>query len=119
MNLVERCEYLEEENRQLHAALKGSDSIHFPREWRLNAAERRVVRSLASSPSGFRSHEALFKVAAVREDVGHTLLGVVISRARKKLKPYGIEIQTVWGEGYKLYPESKEAVLRACSEVAA
>lgn len=119
MNLAERCELLEEENRQLKAALCGSEAIHFPREWKLNAAERRVVRSLASSPSGFRTHEALFKVAAVKEDVDRALLGVVIARARRKLKPYGIEIQTVWGEGYKLYPESRLAVLKACSEVAA
>ncbi|MER9912667.1 winged helix-turn-helix domain-containing protein [Mesorhizobium sp. M0050] len=32
------------------------------------------------------------------------IIDVFVCKLRKKLKPLGVEIQTVWGQGYRLLP---------------
>jgi len=104
MNVHERVEFLEEENRQLKELLQGSPDVVFPREWNLKVAETRLLRSLCAA-KGIRSHEALLRACAMSDFVEENLLKVQISRIRKKLKPFGIEIKTIYGVGYEL-PEA-------------
>lgn len=122
MNLAERVEYLEEENRQLRDALQCVDAARFPAKWMLTPAEKRVLTSLQSAPAGFRSREAILHAARRREATegdGH-LIEVIIYRLRSKLRDYGVRIHTIRGEGYKLDPESKAIVTGArIREVAA
>ena len=101
MNVHERVEYLEEENRQLKELLQGSPDVVFPREWNLKVAETRLLRSLCAA-KGIRTNEALLRACAMSDFVGENLLKVQISRTRKKLKPFGIEIKTIYGVGYEL-----------------
>lgn len=35
---------------------------------------------------------------------------VYICQLRKKLRPFGLEIETIWGDGYRMSPEHREAV---------
>lgn len=115
MNLAERCEYLEEENRQLRDALRCTEAARFPAKWGLAPADKRVLTSLIGAPGGFRTKEAMFAAARRWESTkpDHHLLTVVICRLRKKLKPFGITIHTVTGEGYKLDPASKAIIIAA------
>lgn len=39
-----------------------------------------------------------------------SVLRVMVYRMRQKFKPHGVEIQTIWGSGYRLTPESIERV---------
>lgn len=113
MNLAERCESLEEENRKLKDMLRGSDDARFPNKWRLSVGEKRVLRALVSSIDGFRSHEALLQAAALRDNVGIGIVAVLIHRIRQKLKPYGVEINCIWGQGYRIDQKSKDIVVGA------
>lgn len=40
------------------------------------------------------------------------VIDVQISHMRRKLRPFGIEIETIWGTGYALAPEAKEKINR-------
>ena len=112
MNVHERVEYLEEENRQLRSALSGP-KFDYPREWKLTRAEQRLLHCLYTGKHGFRQHEALLHAVAHHEWADDNLLKVQISKVRKKLKPFGIIINTVWGEGYQLFQESLMTISEA------
>jgi two-component system cell cycle response regulator CtrA len=43
------------------------------------------------------------------------IVDVFLCKLRKKIKPYGIEIETVWGQGYKM-AEAHKATLRGLME---
>lgn len=112
--LAERCSYLEEENRQLRAALRSSDDARFPSKWTLSGGEKRVLMSLVSSVDGFRSYEALLHAGRRYDSVTDPgLVKVLVAKLRKNLRPFGVEIQTVWGQGYKISAESKAIVQAA------
>lgn len=38
------------------------------------------------------------------------IVDVFVCKMRKKLKPFGIEVDTVWGQGYRLTPAAKAIV---------
>ena len=81
-----------------------------PLEWRLTQNESRLIGALLE-------RELLTKdaaMAALYRDRGMDepdvkIVDVFICKARKKLKPFGIEITTVWGVGYFMRPECKTA----------
>ena len=79
-----------------------------PLEWGLTQNESRLIGALLE-------RELLTKdaaMAALYRDRGMDepdvkIVDVFICKARKKLKPFGIEITTVWGVGYFMRPECK------------
>lgn len=81
-----------------------------PLEWGLTQNESRLIGALLE-------RELLTKdaaMAALYRDRGMDepdvkIVDVFICKARKKLKPFGIEITTVWGVGYFMRPECKTA----------
>lgn len=115
MNLEERCFLLEEENRQLRNAMRLPDVARYPAKWRLNGAESRVLSSLVSAPSGYRSRDALAQAARRWETTAASdrLLKVVMCTLRKKLAPFDIKIDTVHGVGYKLGEDAKAKIVGA------
>lgn len=100
MNIYEEVEYLREDNRQLKQLLSGPVA-DFPKEWGLISHENRLLRAFLAI-RGPRPHAALLRACAVSESASDDLLKVRISRLRKKLAPFGIEIKTVYGIGYQL-----------------
>lgn len=112
MNVHQEVEYYKEENRQLRAMLTARD-FHMPLEWRLTRAEERLLGSLYSAPNFMRRQEALRMASCINPDADVKVVEVRISKMRKKLKPYGIEIRTVWGEGYQLTPASARIIKEA------
>ncbi|EKS37786.1 helix-turn-helix domain-containing protein [Afipia clevelandensis] len=114
MNIHERVEYLEEENRQLRQSIAGMKH-DFPREWGLTGAEQRALNCLYTGQNFFRQEEAIRFAASNGNATDRDLVKVYICKLRKKLKPYGIEIKTVWGEGYELTPESGSLIKNTLS----
>ncbi len=105
MNVHQENTMLREQVRQLNEMLIGP-AYDFPREWKLTRAEQRLLNCLYTGNKGFRRHEALMHAVAHSDWADDALLKVKICHLRKKLKPRGVEIKTVWGEGYELTPES-------------
>lgn len=108
MDLDRRLEVIEQENellreqvRRLERAL--IDTKPLPFEWGLTGQEARlfgvmVNRRLATSDS---------IMAALYRDFGldepeEKIVDVLVCKIRKKLKPFGVTIQTIWGQGYAL-----------------
>lgn len=77
---------------------------------RLSPTERTILNLLAIRPIVGRGQAIDVIYGCRAEPAGEKIMDVFIHRMRKKLKPYGIEIETVWGHGYRLPPESKAAL---------
>lgn len=105
MNVHQEVEFLREENRQLRESLVGAE-FAFPAEWRLTRAEQLLLNSLYTGPNFFRGEEALRFASCRGNATDRDVVKVRVCGMRKKLKPAGIEIKTVWGEGYELTPGS-------------
>jgi two-component system cell cycle response regulator CtrA len=65
------------------------------------------MRPLASREALLQAHGTAIGCS---EDVEPKTLDVHITKLRQKLKPHGIEIETVWGRGYRMTDESKSIV---------
>lgn len=123
MDVDARLEALKVENDMLRAriaqledALMASERFVVPVEWRLTANEARVFGVLLARE--LATKEAI--MAALYGNLGKDeaeikIVDVFVCKARRKLKPFGVEIKTVWGQGYYLTPETK-ARLRAAAE---
>ncbi len=74
-----------------------------PPEWGLTGKERRLLGILLA-------RELMTKSAAMTglyepgadDEPQMKIIDVFICKLRKKLKPFEIEIETVWGEGYRM-----------------
>lgn len=84
-----------------------------PLALRLTATEQRVVGHLLE-----REHITKDSAMAVlyrdlaRDEAEPKIVDVFICKIRKKLKPFGIKITTLWGQGYAM-PQASKAALRA------
>lgn len=102
--LRERCDELEEENRQLRETL--APHTVFPWEWKLRPAEERVLSCFLSSPNRIRTKEQLRQAISKFADTDGKVVEVTICQLRKKVQPFGIEILTRWSVGYEITPET-------------
>jgi DNA-binding response OmpR family regulator len=57
--------------------------------------------------------EWMYQFAAEGEEPEIKIIDVFICKARKKLDPIGVRIDTVWGKGYALALDRKPVVVRA------
>ncbi|GAB4071727.1 helix-turn-helix domain-containing protein [Ancylobacter sonchi] len=110
-----RAEALEAENErlrqrvdQLETAL-GTDFI-VPVEWRLTVSEARCVGVLLKRDVATKDAimAALYR-ADGREEADIKIADVFICKIRKKLKPFGIAIETRYGIGWEI-PARREIV---------
>lgn len=97
-----RVAELEEENRQLREALVPADfevssigGVHLPRK----AARVFACLRKHGVVSKAQLFTALFGVGAEQDPKN---VDVYIYKLRRKLKPLGFRIETVWGQGYRL-----------------
>lgn len=51
-----------------------------------------------------------------REPTDQKMVDVVIFHIRKKIKPHGLGIETVWGTGYLITPKHREAAIKLLEE---
>lgn len=116
LDLRDRVDDLEQENEHLRSLLSGAGAGALDRlsiELALTKAEAAVLWSLVSSPSGYRTKEALQYAARRRGgdvDVASNLVSVLICSLRKKIATKGLVIATVWGAGYRIDQQSRSKV---------
>ncbi len=109
-----RVEELEETVRQLREIVYGKN-WEPPIELDLTAAQSAIVCAFVARER-VCSISFLIEVTRglpnCREDYPEDeCIRTQISHLRKKLTPFGLEIQTVWARGYRLTPESRSKLL--------
>ncbi len=117
MDLAARLEVVEKENDILRERLAAVEKILFasgfssvPIEWRLTGSEARIFGTLMSRD--LASKETLMTAlyyGRLDDDPDIKIVDLFICKLRKKLKPFGIPIETVWGNGYRLSAQTKSA----------
>ena len=115
MDHAARIEVLERENEtlreriaQLEAQLRGGDR-YVPVEWGLTRSEATMVLALSTRQQCSKDMlmQALYS-GGVDEGAKPKIVDVFICKIRKKLKPFGVDIATIWGLGYALDPATRE-----------
>lgn len=102
-------ETLRERVRQLEEALMPPTLL--PVEWRLTGSEARVFSCLAGRDMATKQVVMLALYSdRIDDDVEPKIVDVFICKMRKKLKPFGVEILTVWGTGYALKDRERWAI---------
>ena len=117
MDVAARLEAVERENDMLRAriaqledALAGS-AVALPIEWGLTPQESRVLGVLrARSMATKEAVMAALYVDLGKDEAEPKIVDVFICKIRKKLKPFGVEIKTVWGQGYSLAEKSRAVI---------
>lgn len=97
-----RIETLEERIRQLEEALSPAD-VPVRVEWCLTSSEARVFSHLTTRDHATKQ-SIMMAMYSDRIDVEPEIkiVDVFVCKMRKKLKPFGVEIITIWGQGYAL-----------------
>ena len=113
MDLQKRLDVVEAENDRLREEIAMLERVLMPEvalpvEWSLTGSERRVFLALLGRPQCTK--DAI--MAALYRDLGQDepaikIVDVFICKLRKKLKPFGVSIGTVWGVGYYLSDETR------------
>lgn len=105
---VERDELLER-IRQLESELYHTDWIA-PSEFGLTRQEQAFLACLLTRE--MRSHDSILTaISNGNADVDSRLSQVVACKVRRKLKPYGIDVQRVWGIGYRISEDARQRLL--------
>lgn len=101
--------------------LEGLMGMHLlpPLGWGLTSSEARVLGVLMSRPLATKEAvmAALYRDQA-KDEAEIKIVDVFVCKIRKKLKPFGVVIETRWGEGYQM-PAASKAVVAAALETAA
>lgn len=121
-----RIDMLEQENdalreriAQLESALCGDD-FALPIEWRLTGQEVIVMGVLLARELATKQAimTALYS-GRIDDGAEEKMVDVFICKIRKKLKPFGVAIETVWGRGYQVSAEIRARYGRSAQRVAA
>lgn len=103
MRQQQEIETLRERVRQLEDALV-PDAATVPIEWQLTSSEARLFAFLTTREVATKTAimQALYSDRP-DEDPEIKIVDVFICKLRKKVKPFGVDIETVWGRGYTLH----------------
>lgn len=118
MSRTEREAVLEAENDRLRARVADLEALLFaadgwraPPDWGLTASEARIAGVLIARELASRNMimAALYRDDA-KDEPDPKVVGVFVCKLRRKLKPFGIVIETVWGEGWRLAAAHRAAL---------
>lgn len=110
-----RVDELEEELRQLREPVPVE--MCFPIAWRLSTMESKLLAALYRSRAQFISGVDLHAAVYGDADRHESNIPVLISKTRRKLKPYGIAIVAHWGQGFYLPPVSREIIAEGIASI--
>jgi two-component system cell cycle response regulator CtrA len=104
-------ELLREQVRRLEQALTGVRYVPF--EWGLTTSEALVVGVLVNREIATKDAimAALYRDMS-RDEAEIKIVDVFICKVRRKLKPFAVTIETVWGVGYRLDAEWRDRLRR-------
>lgn len=102
VDLQREVAILRERVRQLEEVLAPS-TIPIPLEFRLTSSEARVFAHLASRDIATKQ-SVMLALYSDRPDVEPEakIVDVFVCKLRKKVAGFGVTIETVWGQGYRL-----------------
>ncbi|QGY05557.1 helix-turn-helix domain-containing protein [Methylobacterium mesophilicum SR1.6/6] len=108
MALLEERDTLLEQVRQLEEAL--APAAILPRSWRLTSTEERLLCALrAVGPNVLHHERAMLALYGMLDEAPQQkILDVLVCKIRRKLMEAQaqIRIETIWGRGWRLSPES-------------
>lgn len=114
-----RAEALEAENERLRARIDELEDIlgfRFlpPLEWQLTPNEARIFGVILTRPLATKAAlmSALYRDEG-RDPAEPKIIDVFVCKIRKKLKRFGIAIETRWAEGWFMTAEMKAACKEA------
>ena len=118
--MTDRLAMLEAENAELRERIEHleremfSGDLVFPVEWMLTGSEQRVVGLLLARPFARKEQimTALYRDLH-RDEAEIKVIDVFVCKVRKKLKPFGITVRTVWGVGYAIDEPQRGLLNRA------
>lgn len=92
---------------QLEAAM--GMRVITPLEWRLTPMQMRVFGVLLSRELATKHAvmAALYRDDG-RDEADPKIVDVFVCHIRRKLKSFGVPIETIWGQGYRLTPAAKD-----------
>lgn len=116
MSQAAKIELLEVENDTLRARVTQLESVMgaefcAPLEWRLTPSETRILGLLYARERVTK--DAIMTVLYRewgRDEAEIKIVDVLVCKLRKKLKPFGISIQTRHGVGYGMTQDARDAV---------
>ena len=109
--LVERLEVENEALRDRVRVLEDMlvDHVALPIEWALSRQESLLFAGLVHR--GLLTKDGAMAVVygglGRERDVNPKIIDVFICKIRKKLKPHGVRIETLWGRGWQLAAEDR------------
>ncbi len=107
--LKEKLDEALERIRQLEEELRGTAEA-WPLDWDFTNSEQLIMTSLMRHDVATKEN-LYFTLYGHRNDMPEWRpVEVFICHIRKKLKPIGVLIQTVWGKGYSIPQEDKEFI---------
>lgn len=112
-NLAERNERLEAELATLKADLL-AHHWEAPREFGLSWTQERILAVLLRHDR-IVPYESIFAAtrtpnSRLNVDSGKLVM-VLVCKLRRQLAPFGIEIETMWGAGYRLSADSRRKLM--------
>jgi len=106
--LLEERDTLREHVRQLEEAL--APTVILPRAWRLSRTEECLIRAIrAVGPNVLHHERAMLTLYGMWDEVPcQKIIDVWICKLRRKLQhaQAQITIETIWGRGWRMSPES-------------
>lgn len=109
--LRERIEELEETIRQLLKKEGSRPDSDYCLALRITKRENEVLQVLLSNRTV--THDFLIESVFREEDevqYERSTLNVFVYKLRKKLRPIGVEIKSIWGSGYYITQEDKQVL---------
>ena len=116
MDIAARLETVEVENEMLREQIAKLELLlgmqaAAPIEFRLTGKEEGVFGVLMAREIATKEMVMFALYSSLGKDEAEPkIVDVFICKIRRKLKPFGIDIKTVWGKGYYLTPEAKRSV---------
>lgn len=113
MDYKARCEVLEHENEMLKEEIERLKSEFTETEWIadpvLQLTEKEALLCQLLMKRGQATKEQIMHhLYQMRDEAEIKIVDVFVCKVRKKLKPFGIKIETIWGKGYAMAKPSVE-----------
>lgn len=114
-----RAEALEQENEMLRERIGEFEALlkvewQPPLELALTPSEVQILRLLVAREDIVTRQQIMTFFYALRPDVEQPeekIVDVYVCKVRAKLRPFGLNVETVWGRGYRLSPETRKTLL--------
>jgi two-component system cell cycle response regulator CtrA len=116
--LLARIGELEETIRKLREPVLSIQML--PAKWGLTPRERDILAALYMSRRDYTERVVLMEAMYGDDtgDVQEQIITVWIAKIRKKIKPFGMSIESKYGIGYRLTDETKQIIRDAISPIA-